>query len=89
MPPGSAPPWTNVLFADTPGPVCPQKLPDMKNMSAERKEMFKRLAQHLSNESEDCLFLNIYTPLQGKFLQFYNFSECKIKDTVYQIKITN
>lgn len=66
MPPGSAPPWTNILFADSLGPVCPQRMPDMKGMSSDRKEKFKRLSHYLSNQSEDCLYLNIYAPIRGK-----------------------
>lgn len=68
MPPGSAPQWHGTRIADTPGPVCPQQFPDVQKMSTDRKEKFNRLRQHLVNESEDCLYLNVYAPLQGKVL---------------------
>lgn len=66
MPPGSAPQWHGVRKADSMGPVCPQKFPDETKMSADRKEKFLKLKQHLTNQSEDCLYLNIYAPLQGR-----------------------
>lgn len=66
MPPGSAPSWFGVKFADSFGPVCPQKFPDTNAMSPERRDYFKRLVQFLLNQSEDCLYLNIYAPVQGK-----------------------
>lgn len=69
MPSGSAPSWFGVKFADTYGPVCPQKFPDEKRMTAERRAAFLRLKQYLQNQSEDCLYLNIYAPYQGEFLR--------------------
>lgn len=66
MPPGSAPPWFGVKIADTFGPVCPQKFPDTQSMAPDRKEYFKRIVKFLLNQHEDCLYLNIYAPLQGK-----------------------
>lgn len=33
-----------------------------------RLEYLKRLLPYLINQSEDCLYLNIYAPIQGKAL---------------------
>lgn len=73
MPPVSGALWTGVKMADRFAPVCPQKLPDLddeeaavRRMSKGRVEFLKRLLPHLRNQSEDCLYLNIYAPTQGK-----------------------
>ncbi|XP_018334128.1 neuroligin-4, Y-linked isoform X2 [Agrilus planipennis] len=65
MPPGSAPQWKQKLkIADSFGPVCPQRFPNKRNMPPERQEYFQRIERHLRNQSEDCLYLNIYSPVQ-------------------------
>lgn len=74
MPPNSAPQWHGVRYADSFGPVCPQQVPDLHRMSGDRRERYKRLRQHLVNESEDCLYLNIYAPIQGIFSFFLFFN---------------
>lgn len=55
------------------GPVCPQRLPNIANETAAlekmpkgRLEYLRRLLPYLQNQSEDCLYLNIYVPIQGK-----------------------
>lgn len=60
-------------LSDSVGPVCPQKLPDIANeqealerMPKGRLEYLKRLMPHLRNQSEDCLYLNIYAPAMGE-----------------------
>lgn len=40
-----------------------------------RLEYLRRLLPYLQNQSEDCLYLNIYAPVQGKLkLYIYFFS---------------
>lgn len=68
MPPGSAPKWSGTKMAMNFGPVCPQKFPSTMEMRPERKQYFDDLRHYLLNESEDCLYLNVYAPLQGKFI---------------------
>lgn len=73
MPPVSGALWHGVKVADKFGPVCPQKLPELSDkMPKGRVEYLKRLLPYLKNQSEDCLYLNIYTPVQGKLLLFLN-----------------
>ncbi|XP_023720974.1 neuroligin-4, X-linked [Cryptotermes secundus] len=69
-----APPlvWSGTRLADTFGAVCPQRYPDISNRSAAlltmprgRYHHLKRLIPLLANQSEDCLFLNLYVPGSG------------------------
>lgn len=56
------------LLAEYLKPVCPQRPPDRltansnKWLSAIRQTYLKRLTSYLGNQSEDCLYLNIYAP---------------------------
>lgn len=65
--------WKRTKFADTMPPVCPQRLPDIANITAAlehiprgRYQHLKRLIPLLANQSEDCLNLNLYVPGSGK-----------------------
>ncbi|KAH1001894.1 hypothetical protein HUJ04_005853 [Dendroctonus ponderosae] len=77
MPPVTGALWQGVKTAISFSPVCPQRLPDISNETAAlrrmpkgRLEYLKRLLPHLRNQSEDCLYLNIYAPAQGLLLIF-------------------
>lgn len=74
MPPGAAVPWQGVMSATKFAPVCPQRLPDINSpentLSKGRYDQLKRLLPYLKNESEDCLYLNLYVPSQGELI-FY------------------
>ncbi len=73
MPPVTGALWSGVKLADKFSPVCPQRLPDFANETAALKRMpkgrlnyLRRLMPYLQNQSEDCLYLNIYVPVQGE-----------------------
>ncbi|XP_047507203.1 uncharacterized protein LOC125051095 [Pieris napi] len=65
MPPVSAPPWSGLKMATRFAPVCPQILPQIRKgnpPSLGRQHYLNRLKPFLKEESEDCLYLNIYVP---------------------------
>lgn len=73
MPPMQPFPWSYVRRAEVMPPVCPQNFPDVSNRREALKRMpegrynyLERLIPMLRNQSEDCLFLNIYVPVRGE-----------------------
>ncbi|XP_024936969.1 uncharacterized protein LOC107264370 [Cephus cinctus] len=64
-PPRSPQPWTGLRQCQHFAPVCPQVLPDLRaEVKPGRYEYLERLLPYLRNQSEDCLYLNIYAPHQ-------------------------
>lgn len=62
-----------LLKATSPGPVCPQKLPDIRNetealtqMPKQRLRFLQMIRPQLLRQSEDCLYLNIFIPADAK-----------------------
>lgn len=73
MPPVTSPHWSGIRAADSFGSACPQKLPNilnetkvMRQMPLGRYKHLQKLLPILANQSEDCLYLNIYAPAIGK-----------------------
>ena len=69
MPPVTVTPWREIRSATHYGPVCPQLLPETRNetaallkMSQGRLKAIRDMKHLLSNQTEDCLYLNVYSP---------------------------
>ena len=69
MPPVTPAWWSSVKRADTFSPVCPQRVPEvgdkasaLEKMPLSRYEYLRQLVPYLRNQSEDCLYMNIYVP---------------------------
>ncbi|XP_060517630.1 neuroligin-1-like isoform X2 [Cylas formicarius] len=69
MPPVTPSLWKNTRLADRFGAVCPQRPPDIGNRSEALLEFprgrlyyLEKLLPFLVNQSEDCLYLNVYVP---------------------------
>ncbi|RLU24683.1 hypothetical protein DMN91_002772 [Ooceraea biroi] len=63
MPPVTPTPWRGTKFADTMPPACPQRPPAVDaSLPRQRRAYLERLAPMLANQSEDCLYLNLYVP---------------------------
>lgn len=63
MPPVTPTPWRGTKIADTMPPACPQNPPPPdEKLPQQRRAYLKRLESVLANQSEDCLYLNLYVP---------------------------
>ncbi|KAF6027237.1 Ces3 [Bugula neritina] len=62
--------WDNVKFANTFGPVCPQKKLDFAELSTKmpacRVDRLRRISEFTQDQSEECLYLNIYIPARDR-----------------------
>lgn len=71
MPPtGPMEKWDGIRVAVKHRPVCPQRLPDLRELErtepAAEVERWKNLLPFLESQQEDCLSLNVYVPCSGK-----------------------
>lgn len=82
MPPVTPSTWRNTKLADRFSPVCPQ-VPPIQPTGPEallevprgRLSQLRRLIPLLANQSEDCLYLNLYVPRPGNcYMIFHIFS---------------
>ncbi|XP_076751901.1 neuroligin-1 [Xylocopa sonorina] len=63
MPPVTPTPWRGTKLADTMPPACPQNPPRPdSSLPRSKRAYLERLAPMLANQSEDCLYLNLYVP---------------------------
>ncbi|XP_050100593.1 uncharacterized protein LOC126581158 isoform X2 [Anopheles aquasalis] len=72
MPPVTPSTWKFTRLVDRYAPVCPQKLPKLLDpgsdpgaigvLPLDRLKQLRRLVPTLVNQSEDCLYLNLYVP---------------------------
>lgn len=75
MPPVTPSLWKTTRLADRFSAVCPQRPPDIGNRTEALLEFprgrllfLEKLLPLLANQSEDCLYLNLYVPRRGKFI---------------------
>lgn len=66
--------WKSTRLADHFSPVCPQLAPvaptgseALLEMPRQRLAQIRRLMPLLTNQSEDCLYLNLYVPRTGQY----------------------
>ncbi|XP_026286621.2 neuroligin-1-like [Frankliniella occidentalis] len=74
MPPVTPSMWKTPRLCDTFSPVCPQRAPSIGNRTEALLEFprgrlvyLEKLLPLLANQSEDCLYMNIYVPQEADF----------------------
>ena len=72
MPPVTPSQWRTTRLADALGPACPQVPPAtspreeaLLSHPRARIRQLERLLPTLANQSEDCLYVNLYVPVNG------------------------
>lgn len=96
MPPVTPSTWKTTRLADRFAPVCPQTVPvtdtgmeALLEMPRGRLAQLRRMKPLLANYSEDCLYLNMYVPREGKKLKLSdNVEHEKIFVCVFNQKIS-
>lgn len=64
MPPVTAAHWSGVKEADQLAPICPQKSPTIGDTGTLSSSFESSFLKNLTQQ-EDCLYLNIFTPISG------------------------
>lgn len=86
MPPVTPTPWRGTKLADTMPPACPQKPPEPdSSLPRPKRAYLERLAPFLANQSEDCLYLNLYVPKppHGESFTFLSLRFISIHRSLY------